>query len=225
MNTFTRNYKVRILTFLFIIVSLGDMLGVVFNLDVLRTIFKPLLMLTLLLLYLVSKRNFNKWYIGALGFSFFGDVLLMFQGEIYFMLGLISFLIAHIIYIKIVMDWLNKPNLKSIVVAAVPFLIIFFALINLLKNNLNEMFVPVVVYGITISIMGLVSLLYYQNSKSLSAIFMVFGASLFIISDAVLAINKFYNTNEIFPITIMLTYITAQYLIYKAVITRKIEHS
>ena len=203
------------------IVSLCDIAGIVFDLATLRTIFKPLLMLTLLVLYLVSERNFNKWYIGALLFSFFGDVLLMFHGEIYFMLGLVSFLIAHVIYIKIVIGWLNKPTFKRIVIAIIPFLIVFFALINMLKNNLNDMFIPVIVYGITISLMGLVSLLYYLNGKSKSALFMIFGASLFIISDSVLAINKFYTTNELFPIIIMLTYITAQYLIYKAVIARK----
>lgn len=216
-----QNNKVKIITAIFVIISLCDLVGVLFNIDLLRTIFKPLLMLTLLMLYLVSDSNINKWYIGALMFSFFGDVLLMFEGEIYFMLGLVSFLIAHVIYIKIVMGWLDKITYKSIIVAAIPFTILFFSLITLLNENLNDLFIPVVIYGITISVMGLVSLLYYLNSKSKSALFMVIGASLFIISDSVLAINKFYNTNELYPILIMLTYIAAQYLIYKAIIFKK----
>ncbi len=215
--------KVKLVTVLFVIVSLCDLIGVMFEIDLLRTIFKPLLMSTLLLLYIVSINNLNGWYILALVFSLFGDVLLMFQGEIYFMLGLISFLNAHIIYIKIVLNWLIKSSLKSILAAAVPFALLFFALINLLKNSLNDLFIPIVIYGITISIMGFVSLLFYLNSKSTSALFMVFGAFLFIISDSVLAINKFYSTNDVFPILIMLTYITAQYLIYKAVISRKVK--
>lgn len=222
MMTTKMSNKVKIITALFAVVSLGDISGILFQIDVLRLVCKPLLMLTLLLLYFVSSRNLNKWYIGALVFSFFGDALLMFEGETFFMLGLVSFLIAHFIYIKIVLGWLNMPTLKSIVVAAIPFVILFFGLINLLKDNLDDMFVPVVIYGITISVMGLVSLLFYLNSKNISAIFMLFGASLFIISDAVLAINKFYSTNEIFPMLIMLTYIAAQYLIYKAVIKRQI---
>ena len=219
------NNKIKIITVLFVIVSLCDLAGIIFHLNQLRLIFKPLLMLTLLLLYLVSERNFNGWYISALVFSFLGDVLLLFEGEIYFMLGLISFLLAHVIYIKIVFGWLNNTSLKTKAVAAIPFLILFFALINLLKNNLNDLFIPVVIYGITISVMGFVSLLNYLNDKSSSALFMVVGASLFIISDSVLAINKFYSTNEFFPIVIMLTYLMAQYLIFKAVITQKIENS
>ncbi|MET2985743.1 lysoplasmalogenase [Aureibaculum conchae] len=224
MSAAKNNTKVKIVTALFVIVSLCDLAGIIFHLNQLRFVFKPLLMLTLLLLYLVSERNFNGWYIGALVFSFFGDVLLLFEGEIYFILGLISFLLAHIIYIKIVLCWLNKTSLKTKAVAAIPFLILFFVLINLLKNNLNDLFIPVVVYGITIAIMGYVSLLNYLNNKSLSALFMVVGASLFIISDSVLAINKFYSTNEFFPIVIMLTYLMAQYLIFKAVIAQNIEN-
>ena len=119
------------------------------------------------------------------------------------------------------MGWLNKSNLKTILIATVPFLIVFFVLINLLKSSLNELFVPVVVYGVAISVMGIVSLLFYLNQKSIGAIYMVIGACLFIISDSVLAINKFYTTNNVFPIIIMLTYLAAQYLILKAVLTHK----
>lgn len=223
MTTTKNNTKVTIITALFVIVSLCDMVGVVFNIELLRSVFKPLLMLTLLMLYLVSTKQVNGWYIGALVFSFFGDVLLLFEGELYFMLGLISFLIAHIIYIKIVLGWINSSNLKTILIATVPFLLVFFALINLLKNSLNELFVPVVVYGVTISVMGIVSLLFYLHRKSIASKYMFIGACLFIISDSVLAINKFYTTNNIFPIIIMLTYLTAQYLILRAVLTHEKE--
>ncbi|MBJ2175079.1 lysoplasmalogenase [Aureibaculum sp. A20] len=211
--------KVTIITTLFVMVSLCDMVGVVFNIELLRSVFKPMLMLTLLTLYVVSMQQVNGWYVGALVFSFFGDVLLLFEGELYFMLGLISFLIAHIIYIKIVLGWINTSSLKTILIATIPFLLVFFALINLLKNSLNELFVPVVVYGITISVMGIVSLLFYLNRKSVASKYMFMGACLFIISDSVLAINKFYTTNNLFPIIIMLTYLAAQYLILRAVLT------
>ncbi|MDY7395242.1 lysoplasmalogenase [Aureibaculum sp. 2210JD6-5] len=215
------NNKVKIITALFVIVSLCDIVGILFDVNLLRLIFKPLIIATLLLIYQISNRKYNKSYVAALVFSFFGDVLLLFEGEVFFLLGLVSFFMAHIIFIKIVMGWLNKPTLKTIAIAIVPFLILFFALINLLKDSLNDLFVPVVVYGITISVMGSVSLIYYLNDRGNSALFMLIGASLFILSDSILAINKFYSANQFFPIVIMSTYVTAQYLIFKAVITEK----
>jgi uncharacterized membrane protein YhhN len=47
---------------------------------------------------------------------------------------------------------------------------------------------------------------------------MLIGAIVFMISDALLAINKFYLPKEIFAVLIMGTYIIAQYLIYRSMI-------
>jgi len=53
---------------------------------------------------------------------------------------------------------------------------------------------------------------------------MLAGAVVFIISDSLLAINKFHSSNEIFDVLIMITYIVAQYLIFKSmIISSKIE--
>ncbi|RPE00093.1 lysoplasmalogenase [Aureibaculum marinum] len=211
--------KITVVTVFFAVVSLLDMVGVILNMDELRYIFKPMLMLSLVALYLVTTTYRNNWYIGALLFSFLGDVLLLFDGEIYFILGLLSFLIAHIIYIVIVLSWITTTSIKKIVVASLPFLIYFLFLINFLRSSLNQLFMPVVIYGLTISTMGLVSLLYYLNSKNTAAKYMITGACLFVISDSVLAINKFYTSISIFPIVVMFTYLTAQYLILKAILT------
>ena len=45
----------------------------------------------------------------------------------------------------------------------------------------------------------------------------------FIISDATLAINKFYQSESYFPVFIMVTYVLAQYLICKYMISRGVK--
>ena len=73
--------------------------------------------------------------------------------------------------------------------------------------------IPVLVYGIVISIMFLLALhmLFIKNKNA--GKMMMFGALLFIVSDSILAINKFYQPFEYAGIAIMLSYGIAQLLI------------
>jgi uncharacterized membrane protein YhhN len=60
----------------------------------------------------------------------------------------------------------------------------------------------------------------YLNDKSKKALFMLFGAFFFMISDLLLAINKFYNPAHVFEIMVMITYVFAQYLIFKSMVQK-----
>ena len=146
----------------------------------------------------------------------------MFEGELYFIIGLISFLLAHLLFINIVIKEIKKNTIKIIIIAAFPFVIVFSLLIFRLKNSLGEMLFPVIIYGLTIATFGTVSLINFREKKSMKSIFMLFGAIIFMVSDSVLAINKFYEQAHIFEIIVMATYVLAQYFIYRAMILNKI---
>jgi uncharacterized membrane protein YhhN len=210
--------KIKTTFLLFLLASVMDIIGIIFKIPLLIYIFKPLIIISLLFLYVFSLSKRLKWYVIALEFSFFGDVLLMFSGKLFFMAGLISFLMTHILFIKIAINRIKKTSILKVITASIPFLILFLALISLLKNSLNELLIPVIIYGITISTFGAVSLLDYLQTKTLKSTWMLAGAIVFIISDSLLAINKFYSPNAIFEVLIMVTYIVAQYLIFKSMI-------
>ena len=146
----------------------------------------------------------------------------MFEGALFFIFGLVSFLIAHLLFIKIVIQRLQKSSFSAIIYSVIPFLILLLCLILFLKNYLNELLIPVIIYGFTISIFGVVSLLDFINTKSKKSLLMLTGAIFFISSDSILAINKFYHSTVVFNIIIMVTYIIAQYLIYKSEIEKNI---
>lgn len=208
----------KIALFVFIIISVLDIIGIIFKIESLLYIFKPFIMLSLLFLYSKSVFETNKWYTTALIFSFFGDVFLMYPGQLPFKIGLISFLIAHILFIKIVIHRIEKVSFISILTAVIPFGTVLLALIFTIKDSIGELLLPVVFYGITISAFGTVSLIDYLNSKSKKSLFMLLGAIVFMLSDSLLAINKFYFPIEIFEPIVMVTYIVAQYLIYRSMI-------
>ena len=202
------------LTILFFVVAISDVIGIIFNITWLQIVSKPLIIVTLIVLYYFSAEQRNNWYLLALFFSFLGDVFLLDKTG-YFLLGIGSFLITQIIFIKLIISQLRKVRVHHIIITLLPFVVYFTVLISTIKENLTEFFIPVVIYGITISFFGMVSLLNYFINKSKRSVVLLIGAVLFIASDSMIALNKFHEPRIIYPVAIMITYIFAQYLIYR----------
>ena len=180
---------------------------------------KPFLMPALIGLYLVTARKRNFWVVLALVFSCIGDLLLI-DKENYFVFGLVSFLIAHLVYIKITSEELKKVHWTQVLLGCIPFVLFLAGLLQLLFPNLNSFKIPVVVYGIVISTFGASTLLLYRQERSTENLWLLLGALLFIASDSLIAIHKFYNPQEFYGVIIMTTYILAQFLITKSFISK-----
>ena len=159
--------------------------------------------------------SLKKWVTLALIFSWAGDVLLMFESMNgnFFIVGLIAFLIAHIFYILFYENIIRKEGLSKNYWWFLPVIIYYIALIYTLSPNLGDMKLPVRIYGIVISYMLIKALQAGRIKNSGAAALMIAGAVLFITSDSILAINKFYEPFEYAGIAIMLTYGIAQLLI------------
>lgn len=147
----------------------------------------------------------------GLTFSGFGDIFLMFPGENMFILGLLSFLFAHIVYI-FMFYYLRKKNnynfkfkMFLFIVSSTYFLLLFP---YILKQNGYFMVISVLIYIITITIM-------VYNSYFTNNLLLLLGSLFFYISDTILAWDKFitYNQKSILEYFVMVTYYTAQFLI------------
>lgn len=214
--------RVQFFTILFFLVSTLDVISVILNLEWIRFVFKPLIIPSLMSLYYFSADKMNKWYAIALIFSFLGDVLLLDKFN-YFLFGVGSFLITQILFIKIIIGQLNKSSLDRKIIAVLPFLAFYVILMYKLMETLDKFLFPVGLYGITISIFGMVSFLnYLLDKRSTTSKYLLFGAIIFIASDTMIALNKFYEPQEYYAVAIMITYIMAQYLIFKFMVGLKI---
>ena len=204
----------------FIIVSILDLIGIYLSIDILIYVAKPLLMITLFWYYYMNARILNKLFIVGLAFSFLGDVFLLGDGMGMFIAGLISFLLAHIFYIILLIKWLKRPTLIQIIMASIPYLIIFFLLMIILYDGLGEMRIPVIIYAMTISLFGMISLIHLLQVRSWNSFILVSGVLVFILSDSLLALNLFYIPKSFYPIMIMVSYVFAQYLICRFVLVK-----
>jgi len=92
------------------------------------------------------------------------------------------------------------------------------ALLYLLMPSLGELKLPVIIYAVVIGIMVLSSLHAYRSLPKEAGKYIVCGAICFIMSDTLLAIDRFYKPLQYAGVAIMLTYCMAQFLIAKGFI-------
>jgi uncharacterized membrane protein YhhN len=103
---------------------------------------------------------------------------------------------------------------------ALPLLVYFAALILLLTPYLDALAWPVRIYGFCITLMGFLAWQLKLAWKSNEGNLLLWGAGLFILSDSLLAINKFYQSFALAGPLVMLTYGLAQLLIVMALLRR-----
>ena len=222
MTDSKKNQLEKAFHLLFLCIALGNLTGRILLSETLDLITKPLLMPVLILIFYMSiKANFNtfsKFIFSALFFSWLGDIFLMFNGQLFFIFGLLSFLIAQINYIFAYRTSVSGHQSKTILQKKpylyLPFILYITLFYGTLYPHLEfALKIPVVVYSICLILMGIFALNRYQLVSMDSFLQVLIGACLFIISDSVIALNKFLFSFYLSGFVIMLTYILAQYLI------------
>lgn len=216
--------KTKVLLNSYVGFSVFYLLIIASNQEEIARVLKPLLLPILVVaVYFTESFSTKKILVTALTFSWIGDVILLFadSGEIYFILGLVAFLISHIFYIVL----FNKQTISKTISNKLSFtagigliLLYFILMINTLIPKLGSLTIPVVIYAMVIS-----SMLYFalKGSYQWNAIpyhSVLVGAFLFISSDSILAMNKFYEPIPNASFLIMITYLLAQYGIVKGIV-------
>jgi len=210
-------------TLLFFIIVIAELIcGSIESLSQLHYITKPLILVALIIFFgKRSKRLDQKAktiMFLALMFSLLGDVLLMFVDlhANFFMGGLVAFLLAHIMYIIIFLKQHNQHKIKSLFLSVV--LVYAMGLLYVLYDGLGDMLIPVIIYMTAILIMVVSASMRKGNVVKISYNLVFMGALFFMISDSILALNKFYQPIPYSNILIMTTYALAQYLIVLGVL-------
>ena len=204
--------KTKTFTYIFAAISILEIISgtIGFREGVFLT--KPLIMLSIIAFYYSQVQKTIKkqdiLMLIAFTFSWLGDVFLMLSGEIYFMLGLGSFLMTHLFYIYV----FNRNKEKANWSARIFIPILSISVFSLIYNHVEKgLLIPVLVYMLAISTMAITASERKTNVGSFRFVFV--GAMLFVISDSFLAIEKFAYKIPASTILVMSTYVLAQYFI------------
>ncbi len=183
-------------------------------------IVKALIIPVLFLIYYRLIRNqmngFHRMILAAFIFSWFGDITLQLQqlNDLFFMTGLCCFLVAQVIYLT---AFFATPGRNVLffrkIYLIIPVLAYGIILLYFLYDGLGDMRIPVIIYAVVILTMLTAAMNRQGKVNKQSYILVLIGAVLFVLSDSLIAIDKFAYPFLLARIAIMTTYITAQYLI------------
>jgi uncharacterized membrane protein YhhN len=139
--------------------------------------------------------------------SAMGDISLSFEGEKFFIGGLVSFLLAHVIY---VFTFSNGSEWTMDYVWLLSVLLVFgIGMVVVLNPHLGEMKLPVYVYISVILTMDTMAVLRGGSNAGL----LIAGAFTFTLSDTLLALDKFRKPIPGAKYWVMTTYYAGQALI------------
>lgn len=214
----------------FVVVCVVHVLAILGSYDTIEWLTKPLLMPLLAAYvsrYLADNRRLM-WVVAALLCSAAGDTVLLFSGAypeqfVYFIGGLLLFLLAHILYIVYFVKWFDRKvriwPLTAILIYLIAFDIMLFP-------HLDGVMKPAVLfYSLVIAAMGC-SVIQLRSSVDLHyKSWIVLGALLFILSDSILAVTRFgvFEWGDPYSsLAIMTTYLSGQFFIAIGVVANRL---
>lgn len=200
----------------------------------LEYVFKPATLLVLILatvLLLSSPHDAWQapWFLVGLFFSLLGDIFLVLPNKRWFIAGLGSFLVAHIAYVVGLNPTL--PPLAAILVF-IPCALVVGAVVrrviaalrtsaSLGARNHSSLLLPVIAYGVAMTLMvfSAYATLLRPEWTNPRRILVITGATLFFISDSILAWNRFVNEFPSARLLVMVTYHIGQILLALSIAT------
>ncbi len=174
-----------------------------------------LLVIAVALLSLVSPRSwpeFTYWVTGGLVLSLAGDVALMLRTDRWFLIGLVFFLLAHVVY-AVGFTMANGFHPQDAITGAA-LLVFGLGALAYLWPGLMSMKVPVLAYVVIILFMvnRALSAFFGTTFSTTQAWLLGLGAILFMLSDLLLAVNRFRRPFRAEPLGLFL-YFGGQLLI------------
>jgi uncharacterized membrane protein YhhN len=139
------------------------------------------------------------WFVAALACSLAGDVLLMLPIDA-FIAGLAAFLVGHVLYV--VGFWSHGPGAVMFAVVLVAVLVALSPVAGRILKALRdqrELAAPVALYMAVIAVMA-------ASAFASGDVYAGVGAALFVISDAMIAWNRFVRPFAAAEVGIMVTY-------------------
>lgn len=196
--------------YIYLCIVILQLVGIYWFLD-LRIITKPLIMISLGAYYFWFCKDFKVTFFIALVLAFLGDLFLMWEGQMFFVFGLSSFLVMQLLYSWVFLQDRVLLTRQDLIGALVIIILGGLLVWQIVPNVKGVLVFPVIIYSLSIMAMVL-SALFRRKTGNLY-IGILAGACLFLVSDSFLAYNMFVKSIADGDLLVMGTYMAAQYLI------------
>jgi uncharacterized membrane protein YhhN len=175
----------------------------------------PIALLMVFTLQVNPQRQIKLLLLSALGFSLIGDMVLTLTSKEALHAGILSFMAAHCTYICLFLK--NIQFQKKRFFSFLPILALVIISLYYLWPYFGEMKKPVAVYICLLTLMVFFSFQVKQSSFLIGS-----GATLFLLSDFILALDLFVSpNNKPTEVLIMFLYYAAQFLLVIGITQKK----
>ena len=177
-------------------------------------LFKPLATFLILSVafsqWRADKGSYSFWITVGLFFSLLGDIALLWP-NLYFLPGLAAFLVTHVAYL---IAFTRDAKFSARLSIWLLYLVVTAALLVFLFPNLPATLkIPVTLYSLLLASMAAQAMGRFIALKTRPTRLAAFGAILFMLSDLLLAFNRFHSAIPLAPVLVLLPYYLAQWLI------------
>lgn len=210
--------KVKVFTRVLLIVALTEVIAEYFRYLPLIYIFKPLISIVLMLLYWHSSPKRDILFFLTITTSLITNVLFIPNDLKLIFIGLIVFGFHRLINIFYILKVMKTKDFIPVILASVPFLIIFFYIFFDTDLLSKEVYYIMIVHNSLISLLGGIALSHYIMNDSSRSSWLLICVLSFVTLHFIIFIEKFYIQLQIFRPIAMSLNAFAYYAFYKFIL-------
>ncbi len=214
-----KNSIAEIFFWLFVLVSILEIIAEYFPNKVYVFIFKPLIIPFLILLYFKTSSIVNPLFITALFFSWIANIFYIYIEYYLMIIASIFFMMYRLLIIKIVLEHIVIKSLTSVLLSIIPFALLVFYTFSLIYEEMGLNIIMYALQGLLVVVLGAISLSnFLSNPGQDCGFWLLISSILFMFNLLFIFIRIFYFEFELFQPLLMSFYIFGQYSLYKFVV-------
>ena len=216
--------EIQLLSTLYFVIALTEVIAEFYASDFFISVFKPMLIPVLVLIYWKSSTTINNFFITALFFAFLANIFFISKDHNSLLLGAIFFGFYRILVIYIVIKTVEVKSYLPIILGCIPFIAIFTYVTILTMDELGAGLYIYTVQVVFITFLGGFSLANYILQNNKTNYWLLMSTLLFTIIQFTFIIKLYYLSILIFQPLAMILYTFAQYFLYKFIIFSEERH-
>ena len=147
-------------------------------------------------------------------FSWIGDVVFLFNDrDVFVKISVVCYFLTQLFLILEVRKQIKSFHYRFLSMGVLLFASYLVIFLNQIYIYLGDMKVYSIIYGLTISYLGCISLMYFFQKQSKHRFFLFFGVLLYSFRDVLLTYNVKFFHREVFTHTVALLYLAALFFI------------
>jgi hypothetical protein len=223
MEKFAKPYLLNLLTILFCVVTIVEMVAEFFNNKEIIWLTKPFLMPLLLIIYALSSERVNYIFIIAIGCSWLSNMFFI-SGRISDLItGGIIFLVYRLLILYLVIRLVKLPSVLPIILGSLPFVFIYLYVIWDLYEPLGKEVYLFAAQGIFLSLLGGLSVGSYIMSSNKANTLLLISTMMFAATQFVFMIRLFYVSLSILQSAAIFLYVIGQFTLCRFVLIAQCE--